>query len=335
MRKIIIILLLILLAGFFLSAQGKTLKVPLPELMKPHALAVDENQIYICEGSTVYIYSGRDYKPVKKFGKKGEGPGEFRNRAGQVIIQPDRLLINSAGKVSYFTKDGTFLSEFKTLAADMKLKPLGELFIASRTLMENGTFFVVVNLYDSHLRAIKEIYRIQRGVQVGGKGTTVFAPPLPYYPVKNRILIARGTDLLIEVLDPRGNPLYSITYDYKKCKVSEADKKEVLEYMNTDKEIKSYLEMIKPILFPDYFPAIRNYYPADDRIYVFTYKKTGAGTECLIFTLKGAFLKQVFLPYAYANAIDEYPAAIRDGKLWQLVENRETEEWELHLTTID
>ena len=335
MKKIIFILLLILLAGFVLVGKSETRKVPLPELTKPHALAADEDQIYISEGTSVYIYSGKDFKLVKKFGQEGEGPGEFKRRAGQAIIQPAQLLINSVGKASYFKKDGTFINEFRTTAPDMRLKPFGDRFVASRTLMEKGTFFVIVNLYDSRLELIKEIYRLQRGVQVGGKGTTVFAHPLPYYPVADRLLIARGTDLRIEALDNNGNPLYAVTYDYKKLKVTDADKKKVLDHMKTDTEIKPYLEMIKPILFPDYFPAIRNYYTADNHIYVFTYKKAEGRNECLIFALKGAFLKQVFLPYAYVNAIDEYPAAIKGGKLLQLVENEETEEWELHLTTID
>ena len=335
MKKIILILLFVLLTRFVMPGNMETVKIPLPDLVNPHALAVDENQIYISEGAAVYIYSFKDFKLIKKFGKEGEGPAEFKTKAFEVIIQPTRLLINSAGKVSYFTKAGDFISEFKTLAPDMRLKPFGDRFVSSRTLMVEGTFFVVVNLYDSKLELIKEIYRLLREVQVGGKGTTVFAHPLPYYAVDDRLLIARGTDLRIEALDIDGKPLYAVTYDYKKIKVTDADKKEVLEYMNTNAEIKPYLEMIKPIQFPDYYPAIRNYYPADSKIYVITYKKEGEKNECLMFDMKGKFLKQVFLPYVYMNVIDEYPTAIKGGKLLQLVDNDETQEWELHLTNID
>jgi hypothetical protein len=50
----------------------------------------------------------------------------------------------------------------------MRVKPFGDLFVAGRTLMENGIFYVPVNIYDSNLKMIKEIYRVRRGVQVGG-----------------------------------------------------------------------------------------------------------------------------------------------------------------------
>lgn len=107
-----------------------------------------------------------------------------------------------------------------------------------------------------------------------------------------------------------------------------------MEYIKTDPEIKPYIEMIKPITFPAYFPAIRNYYIAGKKIYVITYKKKDDKTECLIFNITGKFLKRVFLPYTYVNTIDEYPAAIKNGKLYQLNENQEMEQWELDVTEI-
>ena len=42
MKKIILILLL-LLAVFVLTGKAETKVVPVPELMKPHSLALDEN----------------------------------------------------------------------------------------------------------------------------------------------------------------------------------------------------------------------------------------------------------------------------------------------------
>lgn len=215
MKKIILILLLMLI-GFVLVGKTVTLTVPLPELMKPHALAVDESQIYIAEEATVFVYSAKDFKFIKKFGKQGEGPQEFKGRAARVIIQPDHLFISSAGKVSYFTKEGKFIKELRTMAPDMRVKPFGDLFVAARTLIENGIFYVPVNIYDSNLKMIKEIYRVRRGVQVGGKGTIIFSHPLPFYPVEDKLFIAKEKELVIEALDKKGNKLYAVTYNYEK-----------------------------------------------------------------------------------------------------------------------
>jgi hypothetical protein len=38
---------------------------------------VDKNQLYITDGASVFIYSLKDYQLQKKFGKRGEAPGEF------------------------------------------------------------------------------------------------------------------------------------------------------------------------------------------------------------------------------------------------------------------
>ena len=331
MRKLVLILLLLLFAS--LALMGKV--VPLPDLVNPRKIAVDENQIYIAEKTAVYIYSLKKFQLKKKFGKEGEGPQEFKRRIIQVNIQPDYIFLNSAGKVSYFTKDGTFIKELRTISPDMRLKPFGKEFVGGRTLIENNTLYFLIGIYDANLKKIKDVYKQERAVQMGGKGTKVFSHPLPYYTYEDKLFIVKGKDLVIEVLDKAGEKRYSITYDYKRIKVTADDKKRVLYHFKTDPETKSYFEMIKPILFPDYFPAIRNYYIADKKIYVITYKKENEKTECIIFDIKGKFLKQVFLPYIYVNPIDEYPTAIKNGTLYQLAENEDTEAWELHITGIN
>jgi hypothetical protein len=310
-------------------------KVPLPDLVKPRHIAVDANQMYVTEGATVFIYSLKDFKLIKKFGKQGEGPQEFKRRITFLDVQTEYLFLISAGKVSYFTKGGTFKKEFRTLSPEMKLKPLGKNFVGGRMAAENSTLYLAIGIYDSNLKKIKELYKQEMEVQLGGKGTKIYAHPLPFHAYGDKLFIARGKDFLIEVLDNAGNKQYDITYDYKKIKVTEADKKKVMNHLKTDPETKPYLEMLKPILFPDYFPAIRNYYAADGKLYVFTYKENNNKSEVFLFDMKGTFLKKLFVPCLYMSPVDEYPAAIKDGKFYQLVENEDTEEWELHINRIN
>lgn len=333
MGKKLIPILLLLLTVFVLAGKAGTKVVPLPELMKPHNLALGENQIYIAEKAAVYIFSLKDFKFIKKFGKKGEGPGEFKRTASNVIVQPNHLLINSQGKILYFTKDGKYIKEFRTPAQDKGFKPFTHQFVAARTWIENGIIYAQVNIFDSNLERLKEIYRVPL-IRMGGKGTNMFAPIFPYYPIGDKLFIAKENDLVIAALDKNCDKLYSITRDYEKIKVTEEDKEQALHHLKTKSPMKSVLEMMKPIIFPDYFPAIRRYYIADKSIYVFTYKKKEAKRECLIFDIKGKFLKQVFLPYIVENFNSDYPAAIKNGKLYQLIDNEETEEWELHVTDI-
>jgi hypothetical protein len=331
MKKVILIMLLMLFASLLLVGK----KVPLPDLVKPRHIAVDENQMYVTQGATVFIYSLKDFKLIKKFGKEGEGPQEFKRRITFLDVQTEYLFLISAGKVSYFTKNGTFKKEFRTLSPEMKLKPLGKNFVAGRMVAENSTLYLAIGIYDGNLKKIKELYKQEMEVQLGGKGTKIYAHPLPFHPYGDKLFIARGKDFVIEVLDNAGNKQYDITYDYKKIKVTEADKKKVMNHLKTDPETKPYLEMLKPILFPDYFPAIRNYYAADGKVYVFTYKENNNKSEVFLFDIKGTFLKKLFVPCLYMSPVDEYPAAIKNGKFYQLVENEDSEEWELHINRIN
>ncbi len=56
--------------------------------------------------------------------------------------------------------------------------------------------------------------------------------------------------------------------------------------------------------------------------------------EFFIFDLKGKLEKNIYIPFAFQDALRPYPAAIKNGKLYQLIENDE-EEWELHISVIE
>ncbi|MGD2088646.1 MAG: hypothetical protein PVH61_20885 [Candidatus Aminicenantes bacterium] len=46
--------------------------VPLPDLINPDGIQADRHQLYITERHSIYIYSLKDFKLTKKFGKSGE-----------------------------------------------------------------------------------------------------------------------------------------------------------------------------------------------------------------------------------------------------------------------
>ena len=73
-KKMMVILLTVLLAAL-LGAETKV--IPMPDLMKPQLILLDKTQMYITEDTSIFIYSLKDFKLIKKFGKRGEGPQEF------------------------------------------------------------------------------------------------------------------------------------------------------------------------------------------------------------------------------------------------------------------
>lgn len=155
--KFMTLLLILFLSSPFVFSEKVSV---LPDIMKPHLIAVDNDQLYISEDTTVYIYSLKDYKLKCKFGKQGEGPEEF-NRYAIVIPQQDSLVINSRGKVSYFSKDGKYIKEIKNKAGVIGggFIPLGKNFAGQGFAREENKIYHTFNIYDSQLLKTKEIFR--------------------------------------------------------------------------------------------------------------------------------------------------------------------------------
>jgi len=111
MIKKIFLILIVLLLVFTHLVFGKK-AVVLSEVVKPGAVAVQGNRLYVTEGESVHIYSLNPFKYIKKFGKKGEGPAEFK-RMPYLIPFPEYVFINSPGKIQFFSAAGDFKKEVK------------------------------------------------------------------------------------------------------------------------------------------------------------------------------------------------------------------------------
>jgi len=344
MKKLILILLILLVFIFTFTMAAHAGKLAtLPGHLVPNALAVSDDYFYITENSTIYVYSLKDFKLVKKFGKKGEGPGEFKGMP-TLTVCADRLMVNSTGKVSFYTIDGTYLKEFNNIASGHTFNPLGSRFIGRNSLPDKkGQLWATINIYDSSFNKVKEIYR-QESITKIGKGWQLFSRTYFKYVVcENKILIAGDKDFVIEVYDLNGTLLPAIKLNYQRVKFTEEHAKKVLEYYRTKPDTRDeYDWWEKNIHFPDYFPAIRDIFKADNLIYVRTYKEKKNYHEFFIFTASGKLHRQVFLPIAASQAKlaypymrDSAPFDIKSGKLYQLITGDDKEECELDVYPIE
>ncbi|MCP5053153.1 MAG: hypothetical protein GY940_38665 [bacterium] len=92
--------------------------------------------------------------------------------------------------------------------------------------------------------------------------------------------------------------------------------------------------MIKPIIIPDFYPAIQRMEVTGGKIYAMTFRKDDKkNVECVVLDKAGKLLKTVFLQLEARNNADLYPYTIYDGKTYQLVET-EDEDWALHVKKI-
>jgi hypothetical protein len=67
MRKTSFVILFAILTVSLLAAKT----IPLPELTNPAGILVDNDQIYIIQFPNIFIYSLKDFKLKKTFGKRG------------------------------------------------------------------------------------------------------------------------------------------------------------------------------------------------------------------------------------------------------------------------
>ena len=334
-RHTITFLLVLLMFSF--STNGMKLTV-LKEIKQPKNMAVDATQLYIAENATVYIYTLEDFKLIKSFGRKGQGPQEFQTYPHIPItidVSTDKLIVSSIRKISYFTKQGEFLKEVRALSLALYLQPLGDGFLGRSHVNYDGFNHAVVNIYDGKLNKLKEVYRVKDPFQGPGKGYKVLDTVFVFRAYKDKILVPGKDDATIDVFDRQLNKLFSIHLDQKKRKLDQNTRKRLTHLMKTSPDTKDAYELIRPLSFPDYFPVIASFYVDDDTIYVMTWKKENGSNEFFTYDMKGKFKKRLLIPIKYETELTAYPMTIKKGKLYQLVENEKKEEWEFHVTEIN
>jgi hypothetical protein len=328
-RKVFLVgFLFLLVSGLVLAEQLATL----PEVLKVNNIFVDDDQFYITENTTIYIYSLKDFKLKKKFGKAGEGPQEFMAFA-YISVQPDHLLINSVGKVSYYKKDGTFIKELKSpggMGSNL-FYPLDDGFVGATNTMEDQRLYVTLNYFDANLNKGKELYRMKSPIQRTGK-IEILKQTFFYNTYDNKIVLAGKPGFIIDVLDHTGKLLFSIQQKYEPRQFTADDEKAVREVLKAQYR-EQYEAAKERIVFPTHYPEIQYFLIRENKIYVSTWKRKGDKVEFFIFDWQGKLLKQLFVPFAFSNPIQPYPLDIRKGKVYQAIEN-EDEEWELHVNEI-
>jgi hypothetical protein len=337
-KKIFVIISLIL---FFLVTVTQAKKIAtLSEIAKPYMMLIGNDRIYISENLSIYIYSLEDFRLIKKFGKQGEGPQEFKILPTgwplKIIPFYDKLYVNSHTKLSIFTKDGEFIKESKTPYFFM-FWPFNNKFVSlGYTVVDKGQMFLAVALHNEKFKKLKNLY-----VSDFTPGGTTFKMEFPLHPIvfhvyKDHVYSIRGKEgFVIEVFDYNGNKVNRIKKDSKPIKLTEFYKKKTVEWFETSPGYKQYWKYLKTkTSFRTHFPPTMDMWVKDGRIYLLTYKRKNGDkgdVECIIMDLKGNEQKRAFVPYPILYGFDyQIKCDIYKRAFYLLVENEDEESWELH-----
>lgn len=329
-RKMILLALILLIA--FTAAAEKA--AVLPDLLKADTIDVDENKLYITAGAEIYIYSLKDFKLIKTFGKDGEGPREFK-RFARVNAQPDHLLINSPGKVSFFSRDGVYQREIRVNRMEGSgFRPVAGGYVGTGGAMDGNNRLRTFNFYDTGFKKVNELYRTDAIFQAGKK-IKMIEKSVTWAVYDKKFFMVDHRNFVIWVFNLQGEKLYTIQKDMPRQQLTAEHQQRVHDYFKTNPSTKQFYEYIKKqLVFTDDFPVIRTIHVADGKIYVMTFKDVNGKTEYLVMDTDGKQVTSKMVGLSLRGAVEPYPFDIEKGAFYQLVENDDEEQWELHITRL-
>jgi hypothetical protein len=324
------VILIVLMLAFTPGLTGKV--ITLPGLNRPAEISIDKDHIYITDKEKIHIFTLKDYQLVKSFGNRGEGPREFKFQISiDINTQTDNIIIESKDKLSFFTKKGQFIKEIRLIGIG-GCRPLGNGFVGtSRAFIENSRYSIL-NFFNEKLEKTGERYNSI--VQPRGKKIQFLSTTWKYITAKDKVFISAKKDFVVDVVDKTGKTLFSITRDYERIKIDRSFENNFFAWVKKNRPPQLYERMKRMFEFPDYLPAIYDIFIDKDILYVITYKRKKEMNEVFLYTTTGKFIKTLDIPLYKDHPIDPLPYTIHDGKIFQLIDNAETEEWELHITPI-
>ena len=315
----------------FHKALGKV--ATMSEITRPVNILVDADQIYIVSGAKIYIYSAKDYSFKKVFGKKGEGPGEFKvenNIDLQLSPLHNDLMITTSNKLQFYSKDG---NEIKVILNPQNVR--GVLRFSTNNYLgrsyedREGKLAESINLYDSNFNKIKEVYqRIQ--LKTGDRRIYLFdlEKRIVFKGGREHIYILNKNDFNIRVYDKNGNFSHTIEKDFPVVEITDNDKELLFNYYKL--LVKDFTRLKPRLVIPKYYPAIYDFSEIDNKLYVLTWKVVDKKREILVVDLKGNMLLKSFIPHKGPLRGDgNSPYCFYNNKLYQLYDNPDTETWEL------
>ncbi len=343
MRKIFLLLIVVFVL-FLASGAGV---VPFPDLQKPASLKIHKDRIFINDGAVIYIHSLRDFTLLNRFGRKGEGPGEFKihpnlNGGGVVFhVQGEDIIVSSLGRVSYFTRDGRYVKEMKskTLFGFGSFVPFGQSYVGMGVAGDAQKQFYTFNFYDNTFEKEKEILRIAAFDPAEINPVTIRL--FPEIHIGGGKIFINDHNGVIHVFDGDGKEIDTITIDTLKeyegnVAVTKDRKDKYINYLKTDYRFKDRFDFLAKLMkFPGDFPLVRAFTIDSGKIYALTFREDQDSRELFILDLEGNLLKKTRITLEELNPHEFYPYTIKDGKVYQLREGADTEEYELHITGIE
>ena len=333
-----------LIALVSLSSSLKTeMLAVLPEVNNANMMDISGSELYIMDNEQIKVYSLKDYRFLRKFGQKGEGPGEllsFPEAPFTMIVHEEKVILNSVYKAIIYDKSGKMIKEVKFAPFWLvEANPIGKNYAATKIKWIARTLNAWTWILDPGMKEIKKIY--ETDLPSSYKTMKFPIPLLCTFArcAKDRIFIFDQQKDKIKVFDPQGNPLPDIKFPYEPIITTDAFREKVNYAIKTHPVYKHLPpELMKRFYTPDVLPVFRECRVIGDRLYIQTYRQKGDLSEFLFIDFSGKLIKKLFLPGTDRLQLRLNPGstfAFQNGKYYYLVEDLDEEQWELHVMNVD
>jgi len=312
----------------------------MPEVSNMSIFYVYKNRAFAVDAKVhVDVYSLKPFRFIKQASNYGGGPGE-NFIPPSIMVYPDSLYMYRLGKCMFFSHDGDYIKEYRIPKPNLyNFAPLGDNFlthnITNDKTVSNHELSICTYSEKEGIKHKKIVYMyvINFPKKKGIKNS--FSPYgrfIRYSIVDDKIFIPDSTrGMFAEIYDFNGNRLSQINLDYEKIKVSEENKKNIKEILESI-PLYNQTEDMYYLDIPEYYPPYQYATQDNGKVYFLTYYKKGQMREIIIADWKGKFIKQSYVPCLIKMEI--VSCAISDNKFYYIYENEETEEWELHAEDI-
>jgi len=316
----------------------------MPEVSVPIHIRVDNNQVYIADDQAdVHLYSMKGNKLTyqKHVAHRGEGPQECIS-IPFLVVNKEILYMFTFGKCMFFSKNGEYIREFRAPPDGISLvSPVGKNFVVMKDIFDSIELSISIYSNEKKLehKKLMYVYILPKKSRRGSKIQSNWYPHRFFYSVyEDKVIIFDSTrGLFAEIFDANGNKISQVKLDLDRIKIKDEIK------AATEKKAKSnpgwevfnskyYMD------FPEYYPPFRDATVDDGKVYFITYNQKNPlnledkSREIIVTDLKGKLLKKTFITIDPRGGFDTF--FINKGKFYYVVDNVETEEWELHVEDI-
>lgn len=283
--------------------------------MKSYGLkSVDEKYIYLVNGDaqSIDVYDRSSCKLLRKVGRPGEGPGEFKSIQG-VHIYPDYIFVNSMGKNSYFNPEGSLIREEKVPGHLIPCMPVGENAYVTNSYGEMpGEQSMVTQMGRRRIVLLSKDFNekktlmdkvVKRGSKYDFKNgchVVIFFPDnLSFQIYGDHIYTGANTEdlFLIEGFNAGGGKVLGINRPFPKRKITAG-----IKAIMKSKEHHPYgKEDVMKVEFNHYLPSYGHFIVNDGKIFVFMFPEEGDIQRVLVLDLAGKLLCAAAIPFDLAE----------------------------------